>query len=66
MHVCVCVCNLGQYLVERINKDGPALGLTLGFVWNRNSGKLSGLVPSELILGDLSSFAERCKHVHKH
>lgn len=51
--------HLGQYLVERIHKDGPALGLTLGFVWNRNSGKLSGLVPSELILGDLSSFAER-------
>ncbi|XP_063326659.1 aspartate dehydrogenase domain-containing protein [Pelmatolapia mariae] len=51
--------HLGQYLVERIHKDGPALGLTLGFVWNRNSGKLSGLVPSELILGELSSFAER-------
>ncbi|XP_030592462.1 aspartate dehydrogenase domain-containing protein [Archocentrus centrarchus] len=51
--------HLGQYLVERILKDGPALGLTLGFVWNRNSDKLSGFVPSELILGELSSFVER-------
>lgn len=56
------VFNLGQYLVEKILKNGPALGLTLGFVWNRNSDKLSGFVPSEFILGDLSSFAERLKH----
>ncbi|KAK1878091.1 putative L-aspartate dehydrogenase [Dissostichus eleginoides] len=51
--------HLGQYLVERILKDGAPLGLTLAFVWNRNSDKLKGLVPDELILGDLSSFADR-------
>ncbi|KAM8844009.1 aspartate dehydrogenase domain-containing protein isoform 1-T1 [Spinachia spinachia] len=51
--------HLGQYLVERILKDGDALGLTLAFVWNRNCEKLKGFVPDELILGDLSSFADR-------
>ncbi|KAL6102730.1 aspdh [Pungitius sinensis] len=51
--------HLGKYLVERILKDGDALGLTLAFVWNRNSDKLKGCVPDELILGDLSSFADR-------
>lgn len=51
---------LGQFLVEKILKDGPALGLSLGFVWNRNSDKLKGLVPAELILSELSSFADRC------
>lgn len=62
----MCVCALGQYLVERILKDGAALGLTLAFVWNRNSDKLKGLVPDELILSDLSSFATRCKYTHTH
>lgn len=52
--------------MERILKDGAALGLTLAFVWNRNSEKLKGLVPDELILADLSSFANRCKHTHMH
>ncbi|XP_062294300.1 aspartate dehydrogenase domain-containing protein [Scomber scombrus] len=51
--------HLGQYLVERILKDGAALGLTLAFVWNRNSEKLKGFIPDELILGDLSTFADR-------
>ncbi|CAB1419953.1 unnamed protein product [Pleuronectes platessa] len=51
--------HLGKYLVERILKDGAAVGLTLAFVWNRNSDKLKGLVPDELILGDLSCFADR-------
>ncbi|XP_028267688.1 aspartate dehydrogenase domain-containing protein [Parambassis ranga] len=51
--------HLGQYLVERILTDGPGLGLTLGFVWNRNIDKLRGSVPDELMLADLSSFAER-------
>uniref|UniRef100_G3PHN4 Aspartate dehydrogenase domain-containing protein n=1 Tax=Gasterosteus aculeatus aculeatus TaxID=481459 RepID=G3PHN4_GASAC len=51
--------HLGQYLVERILKDGDALGLTLAFVWNRNPDKLKGFVPDELILLDLSSFADR-------
>ncbi|XP_077474305.1 aspartate dehydrogenase domain-containing protein isoform X2 [Stigmatopora argus] len=51
--------HLGQYLVERIVKDGAAVGLTLAFVWNRNSEKLKGLVPEELVLRNLSSFADR-------
>lgn len=63
--MCVCVCAAGQFLVERILKDGAALGLTLAFVWNRNSEKLKGLIADELILGDLSSFADRCKITHK-
>ncbi|KAF6734558.1 putative L-aspartate dehydrogenase [Oryzias melastigma] len=50
---------LGQFLVDRILKDGPGLGLNLAFVWNRNPDKLKGLVPAELILHDLSSFADR-------
>lgn len=58
---CVFVCSVGQYLVQRILTDGAALGLTLAFVWNRNSDKLKGLVPDELILADLTCFAERCK-----
>lgn len=45
--------------MERILKDGAALGLTLAFVWNRSSAKLKGSVPDELILDDLSSFATR-------
>ncbi|KAM4634612.1 aspartate dehydrogenase domain-containing protein [Polymixia lowei] len=51
--------HLGQYLVERILKEGAGLGLTLVFVWNRNSDKLKGSVPDELILGDLSAFRNR-------
>ncbi|XP_037545495.1 putative L-aspartate dehydrogenase [Nematolebias whitei] len=51
--------HLGKYLVDRLLKDGPGLGLTLGFVWNRNSDKLKGLVPAEAILEDLSFFANR-------
>ncbi|XP_072224287.1 aspartate dehydrogenase domain-containing protein [Leuresthes tenuis] len=51
--------HLGQYLVGKILKDGPAQGLILAFVWNRNSDKLKGLVPAEFILEDLSSFADR-------
>lgn len=50
--------------MDRILKDGAALGLTLAFVWNRNTDKLKGLVPEELILGDLSSFANRWNHTH--
>ncbi|KAK2893985.1 hypothetical protein Q8A73_016469 [Channa argus] len=48
-----------QYLVEKICTDGAARGFTLAFVWNRNPAKLKGLVPDELILTDLSAFAER-------
>ncbi|XP_071389474.1 LOW QUALITY PROTEIN: aspartate dehydrogenase domain-containing protein [Centroberyx affinis] len=51
--------HLGQFLVERILKDGAAMGLTLGFVWNRNTDKLKDSVPDELILGDLSDFTNR-------
>ncbi|XP_075993111.1 aspartate dehydrogenase domain-containing protein [Genypterus blacodes] len=51
--------HLGQYLVERILNEGPALGLTLAFVWNRNSEKLKGSVPDDVILVDLNSFADR-------
>lgn len=53
------MCDSGQYLVDRILKDGPGLGLILSFVWNRNSDKLEGSVPAELILEDLSSFGKR-------
>ncbi|KAM3863575.1 aspartate dehydrogenase domain-containing protein [Diretmus argenteus] len=51
--------HLGQYLVERILNEGVELGLTLAFVWNRNSDKLKGSVPDELIISDLSTFADR-------
>uniref|UniRef100_A0A8C5FPG8 Aspartate dehydrogenase domain-containing protein n=2 Tax=Gadus morhua TaxID=8049 RepID=A0A8C5FPG8_GADMO len=51
--------HLGQYLVERIIKDGAGLGLTLAFAWNRNPHKLKGLVPDHLILEDLSAFKTR-------
>ncbi|XP_061740698.1 aspartate dehydrogenase domain-containing protein isoform X2 [Nerophis ophidion] len=51
--------HLGQYLVERILGEGDSAGLTLAFVWNRNPTKLRGLVPDELVLADLSSFADR-------
>lgn len=46
--------------MEKIVKEGAALGLTLGFVWNRNPDKLKGLIPDQLILKDLSQFADRC------
>uniref|UniRef100_A0A3Q2PZF5 Aspartate dehydrogenase domain-containing protein n=1 Tax=Fundulus heteroclitus TaxID=8078 RepID=A0A3Q2PZF5_FUNHE len=51
--------HLGQFLVDKLLKAGPGLGLVLGFVWNRNPDKLQGSVPAELILDDLSSFANR-------
>lgn len=54
----------GQYLVQRILNDGYDLGLTLAFVWNRNSDKLQGIIPEEVILCDLSAFAERCQPTH--
>ena len=59
--MCVCV-SVGQYLVERIIKDGAGLGLILAFVWNRNPHKLKGLVPDHLILEDLSAFKTRYSH----
>ncbi|CAJ1076874.1 putative L-aspartate dehydrogenase [Xyrichtys novacula] len=51
--------HLGQFLVDRILRDGSGLGLSLAFVWNRNPDKLRGLVPEDLILTDLSSFSDR-------
>ncbi|XP_036409363.1 putative L-aspartate dehydrogenase [Megalops cyprinoides] len=51
--------HLGQYLVERIQREGEAAGLCLAFVWNRNTERLKGSVPEELILGQLSQFTER-------
>ncbi|XP_068613488.1 aspartate dehydrogenase domain-containing protein-like [Brachionichthys hirsutus] len=51
--------HLGQFLVQRILKDGADHGLSLAFVWNRNPDKLKGVVPAELILDDLSSSANR-------
>ncbi|XP_047212083.1 putative L-aspartate dehydrogenase isoform X2 [Girardinichthys multiradiatus] len=51
--------HLGQFLVDKLLKAGPGLGLVLGFVWNRNPDKLKGSVPPELVLDDLSFFANR-------
>ncbi|XP_032443565.1 aspartate dehydrogenase domain-containing protein [Xiphophorus hellerii] len=51
--------HLGQFLVDKLLEAGAGLGLVLGFVWNRNPNKLVGSVPAELILDDLSSFANR-------
>ncbi|KAJ7989790.1 hypothetical protein DPEC_G00308160 [Dallia pectoralis] len=51
--------HLGQYLVERIQTEGTKLGLTLVFVWNRNTDKLRDNVAQELILHNLSDFANR-------
>ena len=65
LRVCVCLCFAGQYLVERIIKDGAGLGLTLAFAWNRNPHKLKGLVPDHLILEDLSAFKTRYSHTHQ-
>ncbi|KAJ8251047.1 hypothetical protein GJAV_G00216650 [Gymnothorax javanicus] len=55
--------HLGQYLVERIQREGAAVGLCLEFVWNRNTERLSGSVPQELILEQLSQFTERAADV---
>lgn len=45
--------------MEKIQKEGPELGLTLAFVWNRNTEKLKGLVPDEHILHNLAEFPQR-------
>ncbi|XP_073697628.1 aspartate dehydrogenase domain-containing protein isoform X2 [Garra rufa] len=51
--------HLGQFLVEKIQKEGPEAGLQLAFVWNRNADKLRDSLPKELILHDLSDFTCR-------
>ncbi|KAL2100879.1 hypothetical protein ACEWY4_002640 [Coilia grayii] len=51
--------HLGHFLVEKIQKDGPDMGLNLAFVWNRNSEKLKDSVPAELILHSLQEFPQR-------
>uniref|UniRef100_A0AAY5KUC6 Aspartate dehydrogenase domain-containing protein n=1 Tax=Esox lucius TaxID=8010 RepID=A0AAY5KUC6_ESOLU len=51
--------HLGHYLVDRIQREGAKLGLTLVFVWNRNADKLRGKVAQELILHNLSDFVDR-------
>uniref|UniRef100_A0A8C4YI73 Aspartate dehydrogenase domain-containing protein n=1 Tax=Gopherus evgoodei TaxID=1825980 RepID=A0A8C4YI73_9SAUR len=45
--------HLGQYLVQRLQDEGPRHGLELAFVWNRDVGKLQGKVPISLQLQDL-------------
>ncbi|XP_059380432.1 aspartate dehydrogenase domain-containing protein [Carassius carassius] len=51
--------HLGQFLVEKIQKEGPEAGLQLAFVWNRNADKFRDSLPKELILHDLSDFTRR-------
>ncbi|XP_053870980.1 aspartate dehydrogenase domain-containing protein isoform X2 [Malaclemys terrapin pileata] len=51
--------HLGQYLVQRLQDEGPRHGLELAFVWNRDAGKLQGKVPVSLQLQDLARFPER-------
>ncbi|XP_036445701.1 putative L-aspartate dehydrogenase isoform X1 [Colossoma macropomum] len=50
--------HLGQFLVDRIQKEGLAAGLSLAFVWNRNADKLIESVSKDLILTDLSDFTQ--------
>uniref|UniRef100_A0A8D0GHY6 Aspartate dehydrogenase domain-containing protein n=1 Tax=Sphenodon punctatus TaxID=8508 RepID=A0A8D0GHY6_SPHPU len=45
--------HLGQYLVRRLQDEGPRHGLELAFVWNRDLGKLAGMMPASLQLEDL-------------
>uniref|UniRef100_A0AAZ3QYW0 Aspartate dehydrogenase domain-containing protein n=1 Tax=Oncorhynchus tshawytscha TaxID=74940 RepID=A0AAZ3QYW0_ONCTS len=48
-----------QYLVERLQREGAQVGLTLVFVWNRNTDKLRESVAEELILHNLPDFTDR-------
>ncbi|XP_036797799.1 putative L-aspartate dehydrogenase isoform X1 [Oncorhynchus mykiss] len=49
----------GQYLVDRLQREGAQVGLTLVFVWNRNTDKLRESVAEELILHNLPDFTDR-------
>ncbi|TRZ05776.1 hypothetical protein HGM15179_021331, partial [Zosterops borbonicus] len=42
-----------QFLVSQLLSHGPALGLSLSFVWSRSGGAL-GALPPHLHLPDLS------------
>ncbi|XP_030053879.1 aspartate dehydrogenase domain-containing protein [Microcaecilia unicolor] len=50
---------LGQYLVQKILKEGSLHHLELAFVWNRHLEKMEGTVPEHLQLRDLSEFDKR-------
>ncbi|XP_062874564.1 aspartate dehydrogenase domain-containing protein [Trichomycterus rosablanca] len=51
--------HLGQFLVDRLQKEGLNAGFCLAFVWNRDAGKLKDSVPNDLILTSLSEFAHK-------
>uniref|UniRef100_A0AAY4CEV4 Aspartate dehydrogenase domain-containing protein n=1 Tax=Denticeps clupeoides TaxID=299321 RepID=A0AAY4CEV4_9TELE len=51
--------HLGQFLVEKIQKEESEVRLHLAFVWNRNPEKMKGSVPEKLILKNLSDFPQR-------
>jgi hypothetical protein len=45
--------------VDRLQREGAQVGLTLVFVWNRNTDKLRESVAEELILHNLPDFTDR-------
>ncbi|KAH9525693.1 hypothetical protein Btru_002056 [Bulinus truncatus] len=49
--------HIGQYLFSEITKRKD---LEIAFVWNRTASVLTGKVPDELILQDLSDFKDKC------
>lgn len=51
--------HLGQFLVEKIQNEGPEVGLQLAYVWNRNPEKLKDSVAEDLILNNLLDFTHR-------
>ena len=55
---------LGQFLVHKLQTDGPANGLELAFVWNRDHSKL-GSLPEHLRLRDLSSFSSASPGIYR-
>ncbi|XP_074872229.1 aspartate dehydrogenase domain-containing protein isoform X2 [Carettochelys insculpta] len=55
--------HLGQYLVQRLQDEGPQHGLELAFVWNRDPQKLQGKVPASLQLRDLARVSESAVHL---
>lgn len=59
MKLYVILTSSGQFLVQKIQKEGAGVGLQLAYVWNRNPEKLKDSVPKDLILNDLSDFTHR-------